>query len=92
MRCDNCQYWTAPDRTDEFASAIEREFGQCSRVPHSEDVGGWDWDDGDGKWKLDPKYADRTAIARDGSGYHAHLETKAEHFCAMFKARETEAV
>lgn len=89
MRCDNCQYWTDPPG-DEFASAIEREFGLCSRVPHSEAVGAWDWEAEDCKWVLNPEYADRTAIARDGSGYHAHLETKAAHFCSMFKARETE--
>lgn len=80
MRCDRCAYWEPPTYSTDFG------FGHCSRTPHSEDMGHWNYENG-AEWVVLPEFSDRTACARDGSGWHASLSTKPEHFCAMFREK-----
>lgn len=82
MRCDKCRYWAEPDSYE--WGPVRTSFGHCARTPHSESVE--EWSD-DSTRVIAGEYADRTAVAVDGSGYNAYLLTKPEHFCAMFAER-----
>lgn len=87
MRCETCKYWTKPrERRFRMESPWFAAFGTCKRIPHREAVGHWAADDhGDTVWTAAPEYADVTAMACDGSGYHAEVETRPEHFCSMYQ-------
>jgi hypothetical protein len=80
MKCADCKFWEAPKKGE--WGPIRTVFGHCSRTPHDEDI--TEWDHETGERSVLPEYADRTACAVDGSGYHAALLTMPGHFCAMF--------
>ena len=84
MKCEDCKYWLKPEKDDEFASKIARDFGTCKKIAFREEVGGWDKDYEN--WDIKPEFADLTAICADGEEYIAYVLTKPEHFCSMFSA------
>jgi hypothetical protein len=81
--CKTCKYWEKPREAER--NPVYKSMGLCKKTPHSEDMTHW----GDGlRNVLKPEYNDRTAAACDGSGYHASLVTKPEHYCPMHSELE----
>lgn len=91
MRCDECWYWVEPDPV---RAGYETKFGRCKQTPFGWDILHFVKDElGNMTWVVKPEYSDATAIVYDvydGSGDIATLETKAEHFCAMFRPKATD--
>lgn len=86
--CETCAHY-APETGYHEGHPIE-SLATCRATPHGTDATFWD-ESASKKWpvdKLKPEYANTTAFAIDGSGYHASLSVRPDHYCAMHSALE----
>jgi hypothetical protein len=88
--CANCRFWVPTDGKDSW-SQLDRDFGYCEQTPFREDMREWSKAGGQHFDIIPEEYANRTAYVEDAEMYSATLRTKAEHFCAMFAAKEAGA-
>lgn len=87
--CENCKFWNY--HVDEYDAGWYVEFGKCNQTPHGADLGEWKDPGGDEdcQWVMEEEFKDRTAVVMDGSGYMATLYTKSDHFCSMYREKDS---
>lgn len=81
-KCETCAHYDTSGVTGFDHHPIYR-LARCAATPHGTDATKWS---DDGEDVLLPEYAETTAFAMDGSGYHAALSVRPDHYCAMHSA------